>query len=699
MTLPAGAPGSAAATTDPARSDRSLTRFDRPVIILAAPRSGSSLLFETLTQSPTVYTVGGESHRQIEGLPELRPADRGYDSNRLMAADATPSVVARLRRAFIAALIDREGNAPPASAAAVRLLEKTPKNALRVPFFEKVFPDARYVYLYRPPHENISSMIEGWGSGRFVMYRELPGWQGSPWSYVLVPGWRELIGKSVPEIAAAQWQRTQDILLDDLAVVDPKRVFALTYRDFLADPGLHIAQICAFAGIGWDRGTPSNLPLSAHTVTPPHPDKWLRHQSLMAPYLPALQATDERARALVEACRTQHQEIVGTKDATTALAAAPQPAPAAAPVVTATTAPAGSRTAAPVADYVPVRSAHTSNLPEILRQLRASLLITTYQSHKLMVVRQEGGKLEMPLIAFPRPMGLCADGQRMLLGTETGIREFRNVPEVATRLQPPNRNDSVYLFRNHHVTGNIDIHEMALGDGHVWYVNTMFSCLCALDTDLNFLPVWKPRFITELADQDRCHLNGLAVVDGKPNFLTALGATDTPQGWRDNKKDGGVLIECNSREVIVRGLSMPHSPRWYRNKLWLLESGRGSLATIDLASGKVETVVQLPGFTRGLDFVGPLRLHRTIAVARQARVHRHSDHRGRLGTDERRVGGQHRNRTDRRLPQVPRHGARDLCRAGAERDALPRDRRRRSQCADGHLSVLGCDAQASRGCA
>ncbi len=112
--------------------------------------------------------------------------------------------------------------------------------------------------------------------------------------------------------------------------------------------------------------------------------------------------------------------------------------------------------------------------------------------------------------------------------------------------------------------------------------------------------------VTGLAPEDRCHLNGLAMVDGKPAFLTALGATDAPEGWRANKKDGSILLDYASREPIVRGLSMPHSPRWYRGRLWLLESGRGRLATVDLASGRMETVVQLPGFTRGLDFMGPL---------------------------------------------------------------------------------------------
>jgi uncharacterized protein (TIGR03032 family) len=174
-------------------------------------------------------------------------------------------------------------------------------------------------------------------------------------------------------------------------------------------------------------------------------------------------------------------------------------------------------------------------------------------------------------------------------------------------LTPPGRNDAVYVLRNHHVTGDIDIHEMALGErDELWFVNTRFSCLCTLDHDHSFVPRWRPRFISGLSPEDRCHLNGLAMANGKPRWLTALGATDTAQGWRDNKKDGGVLLDYATRDVVARGLSMPHSPRWYGDRLWVLESGRGTLSTVDLASGKTETVARVPGFTRGLSFLGPL---------------------------------------------------------------------------------------------
>lgn len=262
---------------------------------------------------------------------------------------------------------------------------------------------------------------------------------------------------------------------------------------------------------------------------------------------------------------------------------------------------------ASLAAAAPLRSVHTTNLPEILRQLHTSLLVTTYQAGKLIALRSDGDTLNTHFANFRKPMGLAVDGQRLVIGTEWGIREFRNVPNLSARLDPPNHHDAVYAFRNHHLTGNIDIHEMAFGaDAECWYVNTRFSCLCTLDHAHSFVPRWRPRFVSSLAPEDRCHLNGLAMADGRPRFVTALGATDTPQGWRQNKKNGGIVIDVEAHETIAQGLSMPHSPRWYRDHLWLLESGTGSLVTIELGSGKVETVARLPGFARGLDFVGPL---------------------------------------------------------------------------------------------
>ena len=181
------------------------------------------------------------------------------------------------------------------------------------------------------------------------------------------------------------------------------------------------------------------------------------------------------------------------------------------------------------------------------------------------------------------------------------------MPAVAKKLEPPGKHDACYLPRGIHVTGDIDIHELARdGNDELWVVNTRFCCLCTLDADHSFYPRWRPPFVSALAPEDRCHLNGIAMVDGRPKYVTALGETDTLAGWRANKARGGVLIDVDSNKVLLRGLSMPHSPRWYQSKLWLLESGEGSLAQVDLEHRTWRTVAQLPGFTRGIDFLGPL---------------------------------------------------------------------------------------------
>jgi uncharacterized protein (TIGR03032 family) len=155
------------------------------------------------------------------------------------------------------------------------------------------------------------------------------------------------------------------------------------------------------------------------------------------------------------------------------------------------------------------------------------------------------------------------------------------------------------------VTGDIDIHELAYADdGELWLVNTRMSCLCTLDAAYSVVPRWRPPFISAYDLTDRCHLNGLAMKDGKPAFASALGQSDTAAGWRGNKAAGGVLMTVPDGKVLADGLSMPHSPRWYQGQLWYLESGAGQLCTMDLATGAKTVVAEVPGFTRGLDFCG-----------------------------------------------------------------------------------------------
>jgi uncharacterized protein (TIGR03032 family) len=262
---------------------------------------------------------------------------------------------------------------------------------------------------------------------------------------------------------------------------------------------------------------------------------------------------------------------------------------------------------AQVADPAPLRAVHTSNFPGLLRQLGASLLVTTYQAGKLVMVRDEGDHLNTHFRGFQAPMGLAFDGTRLAVGTTIQVWEFVDVPAVTAKLEPPGKHDACFLPRASHVTGNIQGHEMAWGEGgELWVVNTRFSCLSTLDRSASFAPRWRPPFVSELEPTDRCHLNGLAMVEGRPRYVTALGETDEPAGWRTNKAKGGILMDVVSGEVITRGLSMPHSPRWHAGMLWVCESGSGTLGFVHRESGRYQPIVELPGFTRGLDFAGNL---------------------------------------------------------------------------------------------
>ena len=254
-----------------------------------------------------------------------------------------------------------------------------------------------------------------------------------------------------------------------------------------------------------------------------------------------------------------------------------------------------------------LRSVYTSNLPEIMAQLNISLVISTYQAGKVILVRNDGGTINTHFRNFQKPMGIAVHENRLTIGGTKTVWYLRNMPAVAQKLEPLGKHDACFLPRRIHITGDIDIHEMAWSiDNELWLVNTRFCCLCTLDQDHSFNPRWRPHFVTALAPQDRCHLNGIAMVNGKPKFVTALGETDSPGGWRENKANGGILIEVDNNEVMLRGLSMPHSPRLYGGQLWVLESGEGSLAKVDMQNRTWQTVAKLPGFTRGIDFVGPL---------------------------------------------------------------------------------------------
>jgi uncharacterized protein (TIGR03032 family) len=269
------------------------------------------------------------------------------------------------------------------------------------------------------------------------------------------------------------------------------------------------------------------------------------------------------------------------------------------------------------AAYREVRYEHSRNFPEVLQRLGASLLVSTYQAGKLFVVGAPKGELTLSFHNFEQAMGIAVKHDRIAVGTRSQVWFLRGAPDIAPRLEPAGRYDACFLARTAHFTGDVHGHELAWGAPHprplspegrgeqeLWVVNTSFSCLCTLHADYSFVPRWRPRLISALAAEDRCHLNGLAMAEGQPLYVTALAETDTPAGWRPNKATSGCLIHVPTGETVARGFAMPHSPRVHRGRVWLLDSGTGRLVTIDPGTGRVETVIELPGYTRGLAFHG-----------------------------------------------------------------------------------------------
>ena len=279
------------------REDFQPPHFERPLFIVSAPRAGSTLLFESLSRFPQLWSTAKESHETIEGIPELHPAARNYSSNCLTAADATPEIALTLKERFTEQLQNRQeqlfldinAEQRPQS---VKFLEKTPKNSLRIPFIKAMFPEARFIYLYRDPRQNISSIIEGWRSRRFVAYRQVPGWPFQEWSFLLAPGWSELKDYSIAKIATHQWKMANSYIMNDLKKISAQDWCFVRYDDLVADPRKIISQISEFAQLEWDEQVEQmvsrSLPVSHMSVSAPCPDKWRKNMQEINQILPEI---------------------------------------------------------------------------------------------------------------------------------------------------------------------------------------------------------------------------------------------------------------------------------------------------------------------------------------------------------------------------------------------------------------------------
>jgi uncharacterized protein (TIGR03032 family) len=252
---------------------------------------------------------------------------------------------------------------------------------------------------------------------------------------------------------------------------------------------------------------------------------------------------------------------------------------------------------------------YSPQITELLKRLNCSLALTTYQAGKFIFL---SAKDENQLIQLPRnfnkPMGFSfsADFKKMALATRDEVTVFAGSAGLAQHYpKSPGTYDMLYMPRATYHTGALDVHDVHFGEnGQLYAVNTLFSCVVTLDDDYNFTPFWMPPQITEMASEDRCHLNGMAMQNGKPKYATAFNTGNTTQSWRETVTTSGVIYDVTSNEIVAEGLAMPHSPKRYNGKLYVLLSAKGQLVEINTATGTIQVVAQLNGFLRGMTLVG-----------------------------------------------------------------------------------------------
>lgn len=282
----------------------------------------------------------------------------------------------------------------------------------------------------------------------------------------------------------------------------------------------------------------------------------------------------------------------------------------------------------------PFACQYSPNFAELLQSLNCSIVFSTFQAGKVVFIsaKDENNLIQLPR-TFHTPMGIAVEGDKMAIATKSEVLVTKNSPELAqTYPKQPQTYDAYYLPMATYYTGHVDLHDIHYGNRELWAVNTAFSCLCTIDDDYSFTPQWQPSFISSLTSEDKCHLNGMALENGTPKFISALGQGDTYQSWRDNITKGGVIIDFDSREVMSKGLPMPHSPRIYNGKLYTLLSAAQKLVEVDLQSGQITDVAHIPGFVRGMArkddflFISTSKLRKNSSTFAQLNIEESANH-------------------------------------------------------------------------
>jgi len=254
----------------------------------------------------------------------------------------------------------------------------------------------------------------------------------------------------------------------------------------------------------------------------------------------------------------------------------------------------------------PFECTFSPNLPELLLQLECSLILSTYQAGKVVIFSPRDAERVVQLPRnFQQPMAVGLEGDRLAIATRDEVLVLTNAPGLAPQYpRQPGTLDALYVPRAAYFTGRLDIHGLSWGGGQLWAAATRFSCLATIDDGFSFTPRWRPPFVTALASEDRCHLNGMATEDGEPVYVSTLGTGDEPESWRKGLPGGGTLIHVPSSEIVLGDLMMPHSPRIYDGKIYLLLSATGDVVVVDPASGKYDVVQRIEGFIRGMSRCG-----------------------------------------------------------------------------------------------
>lgn len=528
--------------------------------MVAPPRSGAGVLHRLLLLDKN-WTSTELSKKNVLANQGASPAESDF----FTASDLSEEISSVLR----------------ADLPATNTVDFIPAFATQVGLLAAAFPEAKFIHVLRTPAPAIASGASAWTTGRFVTHPDLDKWWGEKWSFGLIPTWKELIGKPLLEVVAQQYSAISNRIIDELDQLDPSRVARVSYESLIEAPKEEIARLTQALDLTWEAEIPAELPLSPNTVSKPDPKKWVKLSSEVMAAVASVGNGLDRTRALLAPLLPSDPQPAARKDE--------------------------AKNVSRASSGTPFSSSYTKSFSELLRNAGISLVISTYKSGHLITIRSDAaGVMNTSFKSMNRPMGIAVAGNKLAVGTSDSIHSYLNQPSLTKVIEPANTHDAVFSTRAKVHTGDIAIHEMGYGieDGHqeLFFVNTLFSCICKQDVEYSFVPTWKPKWISGYAPEDRCHLNGLAMVQGKPKYVTALSQTNTANGWRKEKGTSGLIIDIDTDKIIAEGLAMPHSPRWHDGKLWFLESGKGTLSTVDPETGKVKVVATLPGFTRGLTF-------------------------------------------------------------------------------------------------